>query len=75
MIGKMTTGIESLLSITNQPTVTKEVLEEHERLKYKFGRALEKAAGTRGRVGRALMEEEEVARANLRAFERRHGLT
>lgn len=75
MIGKMTTGIGSLLNITNQPSVTKEILEEHGRLKYKFERALEKAAGTRGRVGRALMEEEEVARSNLRAFERLHGLT
>ena len=75
MIGKMTMGIGSLLSTTSGPTATKEVLEEHEKLKYKFGRALEKAAGTRGRVGRALMEEEEVARSNLRAFERLHGLT
>jgi hypothetical protein len=75
MIGKMTMGIGSLLSTTSGPTVTKEVLEEHEKLKYKFDRALEKAAGTRGRVGRALMEEEEVARSNLRAFERLHGLT
>ena len=75
MIGKKMTGIESLLSTTDQPKVTKEVLEEHARLKYKFERALERAAGTRGRVGRALMEEEEVSRSNLRAFERRHGLT
>jgi hypothetical protein len=75
MIGKKMTGIESLLNTTDQPKVTKEVLEEHARLKYKFERALERAAGTRGRVGRALMEEEEVARSNLRAFERRHGLT
>jgi hypothetical protein len=75
MIGKMTTGIGSLLNTTNQPSVTKEILQEHGRLKYKFERALEKAAGTRGRVGRALMEEEEVARSNLRAFERLHGLT
>jgi hypothetical protein len=52
-----------------------EILEQHAKLQARFDSAMGKSGGVRGRAGRALIEEEEVARSNLRAFERAHGLT
>ncbi len=75
MTGKMTTGIGSLWNTTEKPKHSKEVLEAHARLKLRFESAMNKSGGVRGRAGRALIEEEEIARSNLRAFERAHGLT
>ena len=75
MTGTRTTGIASLWSTTEQKSPSKEILEEHSRLKAAFESAMSKSAGVRGRAGRTLIEQEEVARSNLRAFERAHGLT
>ena len=75
MTGMTTTGIVSLWNTTDKPKHSKEVLEAHAQLQAKFESAMGKSGGVRGRAGRALIEEEEVARSNLRAFERAHGLT
>lgn len=75
MTGKKTMGIESLWSTTeDKPTHSKEVIERHHRLVREYQTALYK----KGRVQRgskSLRDDEEVARSNLRAFERLHGLT
>jgi hypothetical protein len=70
-----TTGIASLWSTTDKPKHSMEILEQHAKLQARFDSAMGKSGGVRGRAGRALIEEEEVARSNLRAFERAHGLT
>jgi hypothetical protein len=70
-----TTGIVSLWNTIEKPKHSKEILEAHAKLQAKFDSAMGKSGGVRGRAGRALIEEEEVARSNLRAFERAHGLT
>jgi hypothetical protein len=70
-----TTGIVSLWNTTEKPKHSREVLEAHAKLQARFDSAMGKSGGVRGRAGRALIEEEEVARSNLRAFERAHGLT
>lgn len=75
MTGMTTTGIGSLWNTTDKPKHSKEVLEQHAKLQAKFDSAMGKSGGIRGRAGRTLIEEEEVARSNLRAFERAHGLT
>ncbi len=75
MTGMTTTGIVSLWNTIEKPKHSKEILEAHAKLQAKFDSAMGKSGGVRGRAGRALIEEEEVARSNLRAFERAHGLT
>jgi hypothetical protein len=70
-----TTGIASLWSTTDKPKHSMEILEQHAKLQARFDSAMGKSGGVRGRAGRALIEEEEVARSNLRAVERAHGLT
>jgi hypothetical protein len=75
MTGMTTTGIVSLWNTTEKPKHSREVLEAHAKLQARFDSAMGKSGGVRGRAGRALIEEEEVARSNLRAFERAHGLT
>lgn len=75
MTGMTTTGIGSLWSTTEKPKHSREMLEQHAKLQAKYDSAMGKSGGVRGRAGRALIEEEEVARSNLRAFERAHGLT
>jgi hypothetical protein len=70
-----TTGIVSLWNTIEKPKHSREVLEAHAKLQARFDSAMGKSGGVRGRAGRALIEEEEVARSNLRAFERAHGLT
>lgn len=69
------TGIESLLSTTEEPTIHPEFLRHHAQLKVE----LEKAHNAMLRAGRKphriLREAVEVAQANLRAYERRMGLT
>jgi len=79
MTGKKMTGIESLWSITDSGVddpkpLSKEVMEEHSRLVRVYSTAINKV-GPSKRVARSVREAEEVARANLRAFERLHGLT
>ena len=75
MTGKKMTGIESLWSTTEaQRVVPKEILQEHERLVREYQIAIYRIGGNR-RVSKSLRDAEEVARANLRAFERRHDLT
>jgi hypothetical protein len=75
MTGMTTTGIVSLWNTIEKPKHSREVLEAHAKLQARFDSAMGKSGGVRGRAGRALIEEEEVARSNLRAFERAHGLT
>ena len=75
MTGMTTTGIVSLWNTTDKPKHSKEILEAHAKLQSRFESAMGKSGGVRGRAGRALIEEEEVAISNLRAFERAHGLT
>jgi hypothetical protein len=75
MTGMTTTGIVSLWNTIEKPKHSRELLEEHAKLQARFDSAMGKSGGVRGRAGRALIEEEEVARSNLRAFERAHGLT
>ena len=75
MTGMTTTGIVSLWNTSDKPKHSKEILEAHAKLQAKFDSAMGRSGGVRGRAGRALIEEEEVARSNLRAFERAHGLT
>jgi hypothetical protein len=70
-----TTGIVSLWNTIEKPKHSREVLEAHAKLQARFDSAMGKSGGVRGRAGRALIEEEEIARSNLRAFERAHGLT
>lgn len=75
MTGKKTMGIESLWSTTEAPvTVSKEILEQHRLLIREYQTMLQKR-GPVNKPSRSLRESEEVARANLRAFERLHGLT
>lgn len=79
MTGKKMTGIESLWSTTDsgvdepQP-LSKEIMQQHAMLVREYATAVYRRGGLR-RVARSIREAEEVARANLRAFERRHGLT
>ena len=75
MTGMTTTGIVSLWNTIEKPKHSREVLEAHAKLQARFDSAMGKSGGVRGRAGRALIEEEEIARSNLRAFERAHGLT
>ena len=75
MTGMTTTGIVSLWNTIEKPKHSKEILEAHAKLQARFDSAMGKSGGVRGRAGRALIEEEEIARSNLRAFERAHGLT
>lgn len=74
MTGKKMTGIESLWSTTDEPQISKEVQQQHDLLIREYQIALYRIGGMR-RVSKSLRDAEEVARANLRAFERRHGLT
>ena len=79
MIGKKMTGIESLWNITDsgvdEPVpLPKEIMEEHARLVREYTYTIHRRGNLR-RVAKAVRDAEEVARANLRAFERRHGLT
>lgn len=74
MTGKKMTGIESLWSTTDEPQISKEVQQQHDLLIREYQIALYGIGGMR-RVSKSLRDAEEVARANLRAFERRHGLT
>ena len=75
MTGKKTMGIESLWSTTEVPvTISKEILEQHRILIREYQTMLQKR-GPVNKPSRSLRESEEVARANLRAFERLHGLT
>jgi len=73
---KMRLGIESLLNTTEEPKpLPKEFMEEYERLKREYQYATFRTSGVGKRVPKSLRDAEEVARANLRSFERRHGLT
>jgi len=75
MTGKKTMGIESLWNTTEEkPVHSKEIIERHHRLIREYETALYKK-GRMQRGSKSLRDEEEVSRANLRAFERLHGLT
>lgn len=79
MIGKKMTGIESLWSTIDsgidQPVpLAKEIMEEHSRLVRVYTAAVYRVGGQK-KAPRSAREAEEVSRANLRAFERLHGLT
>ncbi len=75
MTGKTTTINADPWSTTENQKIPIEILQEHSRLKAKFEGIMAITGVENGRVSRALMEEEEVSRSNLRAFERAHGLT
>lgn len=80
MIGKKTTGIESLWNITDSGVdepipLSKEILQEHARLQREYTSAVYRMGSAGKKTPKSLRDNEEVARANLRAFERRHGLT
>lgn len=68
-------GIGSLPNTTEAPQISPEMAQMHERLKTLYTRATNALSMRRGRPGKGLLEEQEVARANLRAFERKNGLT
>jgi hypothetical protein len=75
MTGKRTMGIESLWSTTEAPvTISKEIMEQHRILLREYQMTLGKR-GPVGKPSKSLRDAEEVARANLRAFERLHDLT
>lgn len=69
------TGIESLLNTTEAPPIPKEIIERHQQLTREWKRAVHNLTLAGKRPSRMLREEEEVAQVNLRAFERRFGLT
>jgi hypothetical protein len=70
------TGIMHLSSTTEPPRpMSVEAEEQHASLKLRHARAHDRLKSGGGRPSRAHHEEEEVARANLRAFERKYGLT
>lgn len=79
MIGKKMTGTENLWSITDSgidepKPLSKEVMEQHSKLIREYASAVYRMGGMK-RVSKSIRDAEEVARANLRAFERLHGLT
>jgi hypothetical protein len=68
--------IMSPSSITEPPLpMSREAEEEYASLKLRHRRAADALQLVRGKPSRAHHEDEEVARANLRAFERIYGLT
>lgn len=70
-------GIESLSSITEAEAVPipKEIMEQHAQLRREYLRVRDAMAQYPRKAPRMLRESEEVALANLRAYERRYGLT
>lgn len=58
-----------------RPALPKETLEEYRRLLREYQYALNRNGGTGMRASRSALDAQEMARANLRHFERRHGLT
>lgn len=75
---KKMTDIERLPSITEAEEATpipKEIAEHHAQLRRDYLRIREAMARYPRKAPRALRESEEVALANLRAYERRYGLT
>lgn len=75
MTGTTTKGIADLWSTTEEVAPPpKEILQEHQRLIREYQTALHRMGGMK-RPSKSLRDAEEVSRANLRAFERRHGLT
>ena len=80
MTGTTKTGIMDLWSITDSvvdqpPPLSKELMEQHTKLQQEYQKALYRSGAAGKRASRSAREQEEVARANLRHFERRHGLT
>lgn len=72
------TGIENLPSITEAEEavpIPKEIAEQHAQLRREYLRVREAMARYPRKAPRMLRESEEVALANLRAYERRYGLT
>lgn len=55
--------------------ISKEMAEQHVLLHMLYIRTTDALYMRKGRPGKGLQEEQEVARANLRAFERKNGLT
>lgn len=77
MIGTMKKPSLKPPSITEQPVVelSKEILERHALLRREYEVATYRTSGVGKRTPKSLLDAEEVARSNLRAFERLHGLT
>jgi hypothetical protein len=56
-------------------TFTLEVLQEHKKLTLKYRNAMNALGGVGKRTSHALQVVEEMARSNLKSYERCHGLT
>jgi hypothetical protein len=52
-----------------------EILEEHKRLTLKYKNAMKALGGVGRKSSHTLMGVEEMARSNLKAYERCHGIT
>lgn len=80
MTGTKKTGIMDLWSITDSGVdepipLSKEVMEQHAILQREYQTALYRSASAGKRASKSVRDQEEIARANLMHFERRHGLT
>ena len=70
------TGIENLLNTTEEPpALSKEASEMYRQLRGEFDRASHLLGMAGRRPPKSVVDAQEVARSNLRAFERRFGLT
>ena len=77
MIGTMKKPSLKPPSITEepQPELSKEVVERYTFLRREYEVATYRTSNVGKRPPKSLLDAEEVARSNLRAFERLHGLT
>ena len=79
MTGMTKKGIMDLWNITDSgvdepAALSKEIMQEHGRLQREYQTAVYRLSSS-PKKSKASRDAEEVARANLFAFERRHGLT
>ncbi len=58
-----------------QPAMSKEMMERYAFLRREYEGATYRTSGVGKRPPKSLLDAEEVARSNLRTFERLHGLT
>lgn len=80
MTGTTKSGILDLWNITDsgvdEPVpLSKEIMQEHARLQREYQTAVYRMSANPKGASKPARDAEEVARANLSAFERRHGLT
>lgn len=76
MNGTMKSMMEDQWSTTDpSKSFPIEILQEHKRLILKYRNAMKALGGVGKRTSGTLQAVEEMARSNLRAYERCHGLT